>query len=89
MGSVRSAFAKVNRDPAFRAKFLKDPVGILEREGIVLSPRAKKELRSMVPIVKKHLPELSKIPRGYGALIAEVEGRHTSEKTDDPQMLII
>ncbi|MDA4121002.1 MAG: hypothetical protein OK404_01175 [Thaumarchaeota archaeon] len=68
---------------------MKDPVGVLENEGVKLSASAKKDLRSMVPIVMKHLPELGKIPSGYDNLIGEVAGHRPSGKDDDPAMLII
>ncbi len=89
MGSIRSAFVKVNGDPNYRAKLIRDPVGTLTKEGIKLTTNNEKELRALFRILGKDLPELGELPAGYEALLDEVEGRHSTRKTGDPGPLII
>lgn len=89
MGSIRSVFVKVNSNPRFRAKLLKDPVGTLKKEGYKLTSKNQKELKRLFRLLKKHLPELGELPAGYEALLDDVEGKHSSRKTGDPGPLII
>ena len=39
---------RINREPRFRDEFLKDPVGILRREGLILSFDQERGLREAV-----------------------------------------
>ena len=89
MGSVRSAFVKVNSDPNYRAELIRDPVGALKKEGITLTDNEQKDLMELVQIVRRHLPDLGELPSGYEALIDEVDGKHEARKTGDPGPLII
>ncbi|HMD78395.1 MAG TPA: hypothetical protein VKF39_00250 [Nitrososphaerales archaeon] len=85
---ARSAFVKVNTDAAYRAKFLKDPVGVLGQEGITLSAKDQKQLLDLVESVKKNLPNLGRTPTGYDDLIdAIAEGKLGSKRADE--MLIV
>jgi hypothetical protein len=88
VGSVRSVFVKVNSDPEYRAEYLRDPVGTLRKEGIKLTTNDEKQLMELTQILKKHLPELGELPRGYDALLDEVEGKHSPRKSGDPGPLI-
>ncbi len=89
MGSVRTVFVRVNSDPEYRAKYLKDPVGTLGKEGITLTTNDEKELMELIRILKKHLPKLGELPRGYDALLDEAEGKRSARKSGDPGPLII
>jgi hypothetical protein len=89
MGSVRTVFVRINSDPKYRAKLLRDPVGTLKNEGITLTASDEKELMELVRILKKHLPKLGELPRGYDALLDEVEGERSARKSGDPGPLII
>ena len=89
MGSVKEFFVKVNKDPSFRNQFLNSPAETLASWGINLPDDVKSELMTLVPVVKKHLPELASIPGGYGPLLDEVEKGGDQGMADDPSMLIL
>ena len=89
MGSIKELFVKVNKDPAFRGQFLNDPAGTLKANGVSLSPAMEAELMALLPVVKKHLPDLSKVPMGYDPLLNEVDTGMQAGHTDDPSMLIL
>lgn len=92
MGSLRSAFVKVNSDPDYRAKFISDPVGVLRSEGIKLSAADAKDLRELAKIIQKNLPEIGKIPSGYEVIIEEVSGhkrrKHKPAPKDIPAHIV-
>ena len=80
---------KVNKDPAFRSQFINNPAETLKTYGITLPDATMQELMSIVPVIKKHLPELANIPQGYEALLDEVGHGKQGGHTDDPTMLIL
>ena len=80
---------KVNKDPSFRTQFLNSPAETLASWGINLPDDVKSELMTLVPVVKKHLPELASIPGGYGPLLDEVEKGGNQGMSDDHSMLIL
>ena len=88
--SLRQFFLKVNRDAVFRIKFLANPVEVLAAEGITLSLNAEKEVRAATAVLLRKLPELSVVPTGFDALLAEVAQEGTSKGPEpDPSMLIL
>jgi len=89
MGSIRSTFVRVNSDPTYRARFLKDPISTLEKEGIKLTTKEGEDLTKLVRTLEKHLTKLGELPRGYDALIDEVEGKRSVRESGDPGPLII
>ena len=89
MSSIKDFFVMVNRDPKFRAEFLEDPAEALEAYGVEVSARTMAEIREVMPIVKKHLPELAKIPVGYDGLLDEVAHQKRGGRTEDPSPLIL
>jgi hypothetical protein len=89
VGSIKDFFVMVNRDPKFRAEFLENPAEALEAYGVEVSARTLEEIKEIMPIVKKHLPELANIPVGYNALLDEVAHEKRGGHTDDPSPLII
>jgi hypothetical protein len=86
---ARNVFVKVNSDAAYRAKFLKDPVGVLKSEGITLSATDQRELLAVIDDLKRALPNLGALPRGYEALIQEVGEGHHDGGRDEPPMLMV
>lgn len=89
MGSIRDFFVMVNRDPKFRAEFLENPAKALEAYGVEVSARTLAEIKEVMPIVKKHLPELANIPVGYNGLLEEVAQEKRGGRTEDPSPLIL
>jgi hypothetical protein len=39
---------RLRADPKLQQEFLRDPAGVLKREGLTLSPQAEKDLRDLV-----------------------------------------
>ena len=89
MGSIRSTFVRVNSDPTYRARFLKDLVSTLEKEGSRLTTKEGEDLTKLVRTLGKHLTKLGELPRGYDARIDEVEGKPSRREGGDPGPLII
>ncbi len=89
MSSIKDFFVMVNRDPKFRAEFLEDPAGTLEDCGVEVSAATLAEIREIIPIVKKHLPELANLPVGYNPLLDEVAHLKHRGHTEDPPPLIL
>jgi hypothetical protein len=46
--NLKSIEARLNADPEFQSEFRKDPVGLLGKEGLVLSEAMAENLRSFV-----------------------------------------
>jgi len=72
---ARSLLIKVNTDPAYRAKFIKDPIGMLRRNGITLGAKDQKELLALIDDVRRSLPSLGKVPKGYEVVISTLAQR--------------
>jgi hypothetical protein len=89
VSSIRDFFVKVNQDPKFRAQFLDSPTEVIKQYGIEVSKETEAELEEIMPIVRKHLPDLAKIPMGYTALLDEVARKKRHGHTKDPVPLII
>jgi len=89
VSSIKDFFVMVNKDPKFRAEFLEDPAGTLEGYGVDVSAATLAEIKQVMPIVKKHLPELAKIPVGYDGLLNEVGRNKRRGRTEDPSPLIL
>ena len=86
---ARSAFVKVNSDPDFRASFIKDPVGTLEREGVHLSAKDQKELLDTINDIKKSISDLGELPAGQQRVINAVDRKVKKRMSGDPGPMII
>lgn len=86
---ARSAFVKVNSDPRFRAKFLKDPIAVLQSEGITLSAKDKEQLLDTIKTIRSSLPELAQLPAGFQGVINAVDMQEKERMTGDPGPLIV
>ena len=86
---ARSAFVKVNSDPDYRAKFLKDPIATLKAEGIQLSAQDQAQLLDTIKSIKANFPHLADLPAGYDMVINAVDGKKAARKTGDPGPMII
>jgi len=86
---ARSAFVKVNSDPSYRAKFLKDPIGVLKSEGITLSAKDTKQLLETIEIIRSNVPDLSQLPAGYSRVINAVDKKTKDRMEGDPGPLVV
>ena len=84
---ARNLFVKVNTDPAYRAKFLKDPIRVLRSNGITLSAKNQKELLEVIDEVTKSLPNLGEMPKGYQRVVSAVQKHHRLET--EPSMMLV
>ena len=50
---------RLNSDPKLLAEFYDDPVMVMEREGIGMTPQMKKDLRKLVSQLKKPAKEVA------------------------------
>jgi hypothetical protein len=85
---ARNVFVKVNSDAAYRAKFIKDPIGVLSKEGITLKAKDQKQLLEVIDKIRKNIPNLGELPLGYERVVAAVAMRGPDNK-EDPTPLIL
>src|SRR5438552_10374521 len=61
--AIRDVIFKLNTDDQFRGRFLSNPVGILQQEGITLNPSAQNEVIAFVSAFKNQLGPNTQIPQ--------------------------
>ena len=72
----------MNEDQEFRAKFLQEPIAVMENEGLFFSEEAKNEISVIHEELRENIEGLLKIPSGYEPLIDGLKKREPIEKID-------
>jgi hypothetical protein len=85
---ARNVFVKINSNAAYRAKFIKDPIGVLAKEGVTLKAKDQKQLLAVIDKIRKNIPNLGELPMGYEAAITAV-ARNGPDTDEDPAPLLL
>ena len=79
---IRNIIIKVNENQEFRERFFRDPIAVMESEGLVFNEEAKDEIRLLHEALMENLEELSRLPSGYDPLIEGLKEKIRPEKLD-------